>query len=101
MFARFTGSALTGKRYGEIWANSFLPEHHAETFRLLGAVLQLKRRRKIRRAGWWECYCLAHDRLGIIADHGDAVVVDDMTEDFDSVKDWDLWNAKRRVLVSA
>ena len=100
LFARFTGSTITGKRYGEIWANSFLPEHHAETERLLGAVLQLKRRRKIRRAGWWECYCLAHDKLGVIADHGDAVVVNDWTEDFDKDDDWVTWTG-RRVLASA
>jgi hypothetical protein len=101
LFARFTGSETTGKKYGEIWANSFLPEHYLEVHRLLAAVLTLKRRRRIRRAGWWECYCLAHDRLGDIADHGDAVVIDDRTEDFDSPDDWKRWNARRGVLASA
>jgi hypothetical protein len=92
LFARFSGSTLTGKRYGEIWANSFLPEHHVETAALLRSVLTLKRLRRIRRSGWWECYCLAHDRLGLIADHGDATVIDDRTEDFDSLEDWANWS---------
>lgn len=101
LFARFGPSELTGKPYGEIWANSFLPEHHAETERLMREVVRLNVRGTIRRAGLWECYCLAHDALIPldIRDHGHAVTVDDRTEDFDYPSDWDTWLALRAALT--
>ena len=97
MFARFTGSAITGKTYGEIFADSFLPSHHRSHIALFQEVLKLTARGRLRRAGLWQAYLLSHGHAfpEVVANYGDAVEIDDWTEDFDYPHDWDRWIARR------
>lgn len=98
LFARFGRSDLTGKGYGEIWANSFMPQHQEAHAGSLSRVLLLHRRHRIKRAGLWESYMLDHGKLlprPRLANHGQAVEIDDWTEDFDYPEDWDRWVERR------
>ena len=98
LFCRFTASEKTGKPYGEIWANSFMPAHQEAHAASLARVLALHRSGRIRRAGLWESYMLDHGKLlprPQLANHGHATVIDDWTEDFDYPHDWDRWVTRR------
>jgi len=100
MFARFGKSRVTGKPNAEIWANSFMPEHHVAHEASLRQAHALMVPRfgssgePILRAGMWESYLLDHGMLidrpspWWIADLGDATVIDDWTEDFDYPEDY-------------
>lgn len=97
IFARFGPSAVTGKTYGEIFADSFMPDYHREQIRLFSEVLRLTQRGRLRRAGLWQAYLLTHGHAfpEAVANYGDAVEIDDWTEDFDYPHDWDRWIARR------
>ncbi|HUV09938.1 MAG TPA: glycosyltransferase [Acidimicrobiia bacterium] len=97
LFARFGPSSFTTKRWAEIFANSFWPEHHAgheETLRTVAAML---RHGALKRAGLWEAYLFEHGHLkdgidgtrGRVGNFGDATEIDDWTEDFDWPEDYD------------
>lgn len=99
LFARFTGSRITGKTWAEPFANSFLAEHRAAHERSLRTVQTLKDRGRIKRAGLWEAYKLDHHRLLPFtyrtSNLGHATVIDDWTEDFDFAKDVEIFLTRR------
>ena len=105
LFARFGPSALTGKVWAEIFANSFWPEHHAQYEKSMRTVVEMHHRGEIPRGGLWESYLMDHGHLydGIHADGtvdnlGNATVIDDWTDDFDFPGDYDAfmerWTAR-------
>lgn len=104
LFARFHASQITGKPWPEPFANSFMVEHQAGHERSLRYVQALKDKGKLKRAGLWEAYKLEHGKLLPFRyqqrNYGNAVEIDDWTEDFDSPADYDEF-MKRRTAVAA
>lgn len=103
LFARFGPSKLTGKRYGECFAQSFYPEHIVEHLAQLRNIVSARLKGKIKRCGGWEHY-RSMERLPLEKHQrkGRFVEIDDWTEDFDQPSDYDCWIALRngRVLIA-
>lgn len=96
LFCRFGGSAYTGCLWGECFAQSFWPEHHAEHRAALDRVVALAAAGQTRRSGGWEHYRVLNGGDPLVhADLGRAIEIDDWTEDFDWPADYDLFMARR------
>lgn len=80
LFARPHGSALTGRPFGECFAQSFYPEHHDEARRALTAASE-----QFGDGGGWEQYLVlcGADRHCFPLPQDRMVVIDDWTDDFD------------------
>lgn len=101
MFHRPGPSQLTGKRYGEVFALVFRPEHVPEQMDALHRVVDLQRRGVTRRSGGWEFHkamCGMSDSMLVdmwLAVPARRVIVDDFTEDFDVPQDYLDWQIGR------
>ena len=104
LFCRFDGSRLTGARWGEAWGHSFWPEHWERHDDRIRYIMDLCRRKVIRRNGLWEHYrAMAGAQGGAVGRHdrlGMATEIDDWTEDFDFPRDWNLWIALRTAALT-
>lgn len=95
-WCRMDASPVTGCRYGENFAVSFWPEHHADYLRGIGIAVQAHRDGHTSRSGGWE---IARAMGGAaneeIAIHRSYEFYRDIgggfTEDFDSPVDYELW----------
>lgn len=97
MFCRFNGSALTLSPYGEPFAVSFWPDHHADIMRATDTVRRLleDKNNHVWRQGIWEYYRVmagSPDRLvNAHIDWGRRTEIDDWTDDFDTPKEYDTF----------
>lgn len=95
LFARFRKSRLTGKPWPEPFANSMMPRDREAHFLALTTVHDMAADGIIPRAGLWEAYKLQHKALLPFRwdqrNLGNAVEIDDWTEDFDSPADYERW----------
>jgi hypothetical protein len=87
LFGRFGASSI--KRYGEIFAISFWPEHHEQWKGALAEAFSLKARGITRRAGCWEGFrVLGGARGAEVSEHRRypalMTEIDDATDDFDT-----------------
>lgn len=96
-FARYGASDFTGKDHRELFGFAFDPSEHDRIRDAADRCLALHRAGRM--GGWsggWQIYAAAAgaDEQGIagrFVDRGNAVEVDDWTDDFDYPKDWDEW----------
>ena len=95
LFARAFGSRYTGRKWGECFAQSFYPEHIAEHLRKLEQAVELWHEGKIKNPSGWQHYRFM---IGLPPEMVDTIMVgdrfvniDDLTDDFDSKEDYDLW----------
>jgi len=95
LFCRFNGSAFTGSKYGECFAQSFYPEHIDEHRKNLYRIADLIKKRLIKRCGGWEHYRAMNNvpdlEVRIHKKYDRYVVIDDWTEDFDYPNDYNMW----------
>jgi hypothetical protein len=103
LFCRFDKSTYTGTPWGECFAQSFYPEHIKQHKDALLHIAELRRHKKILRCGGWEHYrvmCGVEDsKLNKHFRHGNAVNIDDWTDDFDFPDDYNRfikkWNNRK------
>lgn len=96
-FGRRKASKCTGKGYGEIWAVSFgfgAAKQFEEA--CLSTALQFKLGKR-RRAIGWDVFEVLSGKPACCPDVS-FVDVDDWTEDFDCLEDWENWNKKSCVV---
>lgn len=104
LFCRPDASKITGTKWGECFAISFLPHQNIECEEKLHYIAELKKTDVITRCGGWELYRAMTGRVGekvrrphtmIETDTAGYIVIDDWTDDFDYPEDYDTWSAKR------
>jgi hypothetical protein len=93
VYGRPDGSKLTGKKYGEIFAQSFYPidlKNHEEK---LFYIIDLYKNKIIKRCIGWEHYRamqnVAGSDLNLHKIYNDFFIIDDWTDDFDSPNDYE------------
>jgi hypothetical protein len=95
VFCRFNGSNLTGTKHGELFAQSFYPDDIELHRKNLYYIAELRKNNIIDRCGGWEHYRamqgLTGSDISIHKNYGNAVEIDDFTEDFDMPSDYDKW----------
>jgi hypothetical protein len=97
-FGRAGPSMLTHCGWGEIFALSFWPEHHAELQRVIG-VLSEKYKDGLRAPAGWAAFRLLSDiplsniDSGVCSSSNLWTEIDDWTDDFDSRYEYDRWTA--------
>jgi hypothetical protein len=97
---RQAASSCTGKRYGEIFGLSFgcqdIPAFRAGCYEV---VRQFKTGRRVRTIGWDVFEVMSGKRAG--EPHDSFVSIDDWTEDFDTLLDYERWvaNANKRGML--
>ena len=96
-YGRPTGSLITGKRYGEIFAHSFYPTDIDKHLEKLFYIVDLFNQKIIKRCIGWEHYRAMQGITGKeVRTHkiyNDFTVIDDWTEDFDHPEDFDSFLA--------
>jgi hypothetical protein len=100
VFGRFGPSALTGTPWGELFAQSFWPEHIDEHLSALVRLARLCGEGTVKRGQGWEHYRLMNgateDALHLHRELGHFVEIDDWTDDFDYPDDYDRFISNRR-----
>lgn len=101
IFCRPNPSKITGGKHGEIFAQSFYPEHLASHEKALHRIADLHKRKVIDRSSGWEHYRAVVGRPDskIRQPHvmsTNFVEIDDWTEDFDYPEDYETWLKRRR-----
>lgn len=93
LFARFSGSELTGSQWPEIFAFRIARGFQGAFEQAGEQLIALYRSRQLRRIGGWEFYAQLTGRdvscPAVFA--GNAVVINDWTEDFDTPAEFDSW----------
>jgi len=94
IFCRFRSSSYDPSRWGEVFGQSFLPEHHQASLDAAERVRRMCISGRLKRGGLWEHYRAmrnAPDRelrkLYPARDFGARVVIDDATDDADTPED--------------
>ncbi len=95
-FYRFGGSKLTGCKYGEIFAFSFMPSQHENIEQKLMWLAGLGETKQVWRTGGWEAYRVLSGAKTVFdierhAEYRNFVSINDWTEDFDLPEDYDNW----------
>ena len=103
LFGRAFGSVLTGKMYGECFAQSFMPEMHELHEQKLHEIAQMFKEGRIARCGGWEHYqmMVADAVSSSVVLNGNFINIDDFTEDFDTAEDFNNWLKGRKRLVAS
>lgn len=95
VYARFTGSKITGKKYGEMFGWVFTPSAHDKLDRARKQAIELVNTGQWWRALGWEVYRAAVG-LPIKAYTGredvHSVAWHDASDDFDTPEEWDTWS---------
>jgi len=93
VFGRFGPSALTGTPWGELFAQSFWPEHLEEHAAALVRIADLRQRKVIGRAAGWEHWRAMNNvpdhLMGQHIQYERMVEIDDFTDDIDFPADYD------------
>lgn len=104
LFCRPEASEVTGTPWGECFAFSFYPEHHADQEEKLNYIAELYKAGTITRCGGWEHYRALTGRKGIkvrrphkMTDH--YTEINDWTDDFDFPGDFIEWTSRRAKAV--
>lgn len=102
LFCRFSGSKISGGKYGECFVQSFYPKDinlHKEKLLL---VVESVNNRNLKKSGGWEHYRAMNEVTGReLRKHNQynkCFIIDDFTDDFDYPEDYDefikRWNAR-------
>jgi hypothetical protein len=96
VYGRSGPSELTGKKYGEIFAWAFRPQHHKTLDAARNVAIAYTENGLWDRCIGWEVYYIATRQLPWSDFPEDVHFVDwdDATEDFDCPEDWDRWKAR-------
>ena len=96
VFGRMKGSKITGKKWGELFAFSFYPEHIQELKNASNNALSDYKDGYVSRVQGWEIYrSWAGGDIRIHREYGHFIEIDDFTDDFDFPRDYDRWCNKR------
>jgi hypothetical protein len=91
-FGREKGSSITGGRWGEIFAISFVPEFHKKLCNVLDELKKMKDCGILQRFLHWEIYRkLQSINLFEHRIKGNFIEINDFTEDFDDSDDYNDW----------
>jgi hypothetical protein len=94
-YGRRNASAITGKRWGEIWGVSVGSDKRQEfEDACYSTAEQFRLGTRARAIGWDVFECLTG--LPACAKHESFVDIDDWTEDFDTMEDWTTWNTRAK-----
>lgn len=96
VFGRMNASEITGKKWGELFAFSFYPEHIQSLKNAINKATSAYRYGYVNRCKGWEIYrSWAGGDIGIHRQYGHFTEIDDFTDDFDFPEDYNLWRIKR------
>ena len=102
VYARFTGSKITGKKYGEMFGWVFTPSAHEQLDRARATAIDLVTKGEWWRALGWEVYRAAVG-LPIKTYSGreeiHSVAWHDASDDFDTPEEWERWSKLNRHLA--
>jgi hypothetical protein len=100
VYGRPTGSTITGKRYGELFAQSFYPEHLTRHKEKLFYIIDLFNNGVINRCIGWEHYRAMEgvegNNVSIHEIYRNFSIIDDWTDDFDCAEDYTTFIKRRQ-----
>jgi hypothetical protein len=100
VYGRPTGSTITGKRYGELFAQSFYPEHLTRHKEKLFYIIDLFNNGVINRCIGWEHYRAMEgvegNNVSIHKIYRNFSIINDWTDDFDCAEDYTTFIKRRQ-----
>jgi len=94
-YGRYSGSNITGSKYGEMFGHSFFPNDIEKHKRSLLHVIELVKKRLAKKGNGWEHYRVMQDvpddKVNIHKIYKNFIEINDWTEDFDYPQDYDMW----------